>query len=370
MGEKMSQITLCGDCYSDATIVSNQFIDEYMRDANDAQIKIYLHLLRCMNGNMPVSVSSIADCFNYTEKDVVRALKYWEKQNLIALTFNGSKMLTGIKLLPFSKREEAPAQTAPLPVLKTPAPAMRESAASSKVFKLPEKPAYSLDRLAAFKSQPDISQLLFIAEQYLNKTLSSTDISSILYMYDSLDFSADLIEYLIEYCVNNKKKSIRFIETVAVSWACAGVHTVEEAKTRTTSFPKEIYEVFKAFGISGRNPVEPEIAYVRKWTDSFGYGADILSEACSRTIMAIHSPSFEYADTILTHWSESGVRHSADIERLDEQFHSTKATVKSIASAKGNVSGNTKDAVVQNKFNNFSQRTYNYSELEREILSN
>ncbi len=365
----MSQITLCGDCYSDATIVSNQFIDEYMRDANDAQIKIYLYLLRRMNGNVPVSVSLIADCFNYTEKDVVRALKYWEKQNLIALTFNGSKQLIGIELLPFSKQEEAPVQATP-PVLETPVAAIQESIVSPKVFKLPDKPSYSLDRLAAFKSQPDISQLLFIAEQYLNKTLSSTDISSILYMYDSLGFSADLIEYLIEYCVNNKKKSFRFIETVAVSWVCAGIHTVEEAKMHTTSFPKEVYEVFKAFGIGGRNPVEPEIAYVRKWMDSFGFGIDLISEACSRTIMAIHSPSFEYADTILTHWSESGVRHFSDIERQDEQFRNKKATVKSISSVKGIVPSNTKDPIAQNKFNNFSQRTYNYSELEREILSN
>ncbi|MFT3985052.1 MAG: DnaD domain protein [Lachnospiraceae bacterium] len=366
----MNQITLCGNCYSDATIVSNQFIDDYMRDANDAQIKIYLHLLRCMNGNMPVSVSSIADCFNYTEKDVVRALKYWEKQHLLSLTFNGSKQLTAIKLLPMSKQEEDKTQTAVQLALEAPAPAIQEREVSSKVFKLPGKPAYSLDRLSAFQSQPDISQLLFIAEQYLNKTLSSTEISSILYMYDSLGFSADLIEYLIEYCVNNKKKSIRFIETVAVSWACAGVHTVEEAKIRTSSFPKEVYEVFKAFGINGRNPVEPEIAYVRKWTDSFGFSADIISEACSRTIMAIHSPSFEYTDTILTNWSESGVRLLSDIEQQDEQFRSTKATVKNIASAKGTVSVNAKEHVTPNKFNNFSQRTYNYSELEREILSN
>ncbi len=365
----MGQITLCGDCYSDATIVSNQFIDEYMRDANDAQIKIYLHLLRCMNGNLPVSVSSIADCFNYTEKDVVRALKYWEKQNLIALAFNGSKQLIGIELLPFSKPEEVPLQVAP-PILEAPVAATQESIVTSKVFKLPDKPSYSLDRLAAFKNQPDISQLLFIAEQYLNKTLSSTDISSILYMYDSLGFSADLIEYLIEYCVNNKKKSFRFIETVAVSWIRTGIHTVDEAKMHTASFPKEVYETLKAFGISGRNPIEPEIAYVRKWTDALGFGADIISEACGRTIMAIHSPSFEYADTILTHWAESGVRHFSDIERQDEQFRSKKATVKSISSAKGNTPSNTKDSVAQNKFNNFSQRTYNYSELEREILSN
>lgn len=64
---------------ADVTVVSNIFIDEYMKDANDAQLKIYLYLLRMMSAGLSTSVSNIADQFNHTEKDVVRALKYWEK---------------------------------------------------------------------------------------------------------------------------------------------------------------------------------------------------------------------------------------------------------------------------------------------------
>lgn len=52
-----------------------------MKDANDAQIKVYLYLLRMMTAGLTTSVSDIADKFNHTEKDVLRALKYWEKQD-------------------------------------------------------------------------------------------------------------------------------------------------------------------------------------------------------------------------------------------------------------------------------------------------
>ena len=48
----------------DSTVVSNCFIDEYMKDANDAQLKVYLYLLRMLNANQAISVSSIADKFN------------------------------------------------------------------------------------------------------------------------------------------------------------------------------------------------------------------------------------------------------------------------------------------------------------------
>ncbi len=41
--------------------------------------------------------------------------------------------------------------------------------------------------------------------------------------------SADLIEYLVEYCVSRGRKSMRYIETVALAWAKDGITTVEMA---------------------------------------------------------------------------------------------------------------------------------------------
>jgi DnaD/phage-associated family protein len=189
--------------------------------------------------------------------------------------------------------------------------------------------------------------------------LRPDEITSILFMYDSYGFSADLIEYLIEYCANNKKKNIKYIEAVADSWAATGITTVEEAKLRTGSVPSEVYEVFKAFGISGRNPIEPEISYVYKWNRVYGFSIDIICEACTRTIMKIHSASFEYADTILTNWKDAGVSSFDDIEKAD-RAHTAKG-----ASSRGT----RQQAKKQGAFNNFSQRKYDYAELEKDALS-
>ena len=94
----MGRVTISHNLGEDSTNVSNIFIDEYMQDANDAQIKIYLFLLRMMSANLPTSVSALADKFNHTEKDVIRALKYWEKKELISLEYDVSGNLTGIHM--------------------------------------------------------------------------------------------------------------------------------------------------------------------------------------------------------------------------------------------------------------------------------
>ena len=61
---------------TDSTLVSNLFIDEYMRSANDAQIKIYLYLVRMMRARRATSIADMADKFNHTEKEVCRSLEY------------------------------------------------------------------------------------------------------------------------------------------------------------------------------------------------------------------------------------------------------------------------------------------------------
>ena len=66
--QPMSRLTIYRDNRQDSTVISNLFIDEYMKDPNDAQIKVYIYLLRMMDARQATSVSDIADKFNHTEK--------------------------------------------------------------------------------------------------------------------------------------------------------------------------------------------------------------------------------------------------------------------------------------------------------------
>ena len=97
----MGTIKLEGSSQTMATIVSNYFLDEYMPNANGEFVKIYLYLLRALSSpDMDISICHIADIFNHTEKDVVRALRYWEQIGLLDLKFDSNKMLTNIKMKP------------------------------------------------------------------------------------------------------------------------------------------------------------------------------------------------------------------------------------------------------------------------------
>lgn len=365
----MGSFTIYKEDGNDSTVISNRFIDAYMKDANDAQIKVYLYLLRMMGAGLSTSVSDIADHFNHTEKDVLRALKYWESRGLLALDFNAARTLTGIRILELA-REAAPAANvnsnpvtlAPVVSLKTlaasragtaPVCAPKESGAAASF----EKPAYTADDIRCFEQRENTAQLLFIAEQYLGRTLKAADIRSLFFFSDKLHFTDDLIDYLLQYCVDRGKRDFRFIETVAVAWAQAGITTPEEAMQHVNSYNKDIYLIMKALGKSSA-PTQPEVEYIARWEKDYGFTPDIILEACRRTVLATDKHRFEYAESILSSWKKAGVRRREDIEKADEGYKASRRE-------NGSRKTGSKDW-----FNQFDQRDYDFEALEKELLSN
>ena len=103
----MGTVVLSGSEALTVTMVHNRFIDEYMPQANGEFVKIYLYLLRVLSSrDRELSVSTIADKFNHTENDVVRALKYWEQQGLLALSFDAGHNLREIRIQAWDSSKE------------------------------------------------------------------------------------------------------------------------------------------------------------------------------------------------------------------------------------------------------------------------
>ena len=107
----MKALTLSSGKVNNDTLVSNIFLDRYMGDSNGEFVKVYLYLLRCL-GYREISLSDIADKLNLTEKDVIRALKYWDKQKVLAVNFASANEPESITILPLGEDTIADVQAA------------------------------------------------------------------------------------------------------------------------------------------------------------------------------------------------------------------------------------------------------------------
>ena len=359
----MKELKLTKYVQTNATVLDNEFIDHYMVRANGEYVKVYLLLLRHMNQSSGyLSVSELADLLECTEKDILRALRYWKSEGLL-------------DYLDDTPDDPSPKSTAPSPAASSglhdvqsgymtssiPADSVSDSAALASTT--------NIQQYRSRKERAEFKELLFVAEQYLGKTLSATDIDQITYFYDTLNMSAELIEYLIEYCVENGHKSMHYINKVALSWHEENITTVNLAKTSSFLYNKNCYCVLNAYGIKGRGPAASEIAYIRKWAEEYGFALGVILEACDRTMNSIHQPSLDYTDSILKRWKDKNVRQLKDIDAVDADYRKEKERAKELAKERKRQQQTQKPVNSQNnKFNNFDGRSYDMNDLERRLV--
>ena len=387
----MNTIHLRALSSSQVTILSNIFIDQYMPGAGGEFVKVYIYLLRLLaDPSASVCLPLLADRLNCTEGDISRALKYWSNEGLLILETDPAGELTGITLTEpspdtqmeltatVSVPQSALAATAPISqtvsaaTVSVPQSALAATAPISQTVSAatvstpqpdtaPSRSASALTpaRIKELKENEDVAQLIYICEQYLGKTFTPTDTRKILFFYDELKMSVDLIDFLIQYCVGRGHKSMRYIETVAMAWSKEGITTVEMAKDSTSRYGRDYFTILKAMGITNRNPVDSEIVMMDTWLKDYGFSMDMIQEACSRTIMQTGQPSFQYAHKILTGWFKKGALTPEAVHALDVQHQKR---------SQDNSRGRSQTPKSPNRFNNFQQRNYDFKELEKQLL--
>ena len=211
------------------------------------------------------------------------------------------------------------------------------------------RPVYSQEQVNRLSEDEDFAQLLYIAQKYMNKAFTPRECEVFAYLYDGLHMSQELLEYLVEHCVQGGHTSIRYIETVGLNWHEKGLRTVEEAKAYASGFTKDSFAVMRAFGLSDRRPGDSEKQMISRWFSTYGFTRELVIEACNRTLEATHSPSFRYADKILSEWKKAGVRNLTDVSALDQKRQNRRTAQPVKAKA--------------NQFHNFEQRDTDYDSM-------
>lgn len=410
----MTAINISSDIATSFTTVSDIFIDQYMPKANGEFVKVYLYLLRATGSGAGIAtISEIADHFSNTETDIIRALNYWASEGILQLQSGADGQIMGINLCSLSVSgmqaaqsniQSAVADNAAQNNLQnsvvnnaaqnglqndvvnnvaqnisTADIRMQDSVVEKLKSQTTDKASssqkeYTLDEIKEFRKNPDISELFFIIETYLKHTLSSTDTNMVLYWLDELHFSTDLVEYLVEYCITKGHSSLRYMNKVALSWADAGIKTVDQAKDDAAAHSQIYYSVMKALGITGRNLVDSEVSLINKWVGEYGFDIELVKAACSKTISAIQKPSFEYTDSILANWRKKDVHTLKDVEVLDANFAkankaSATGSSQDTNAANGSSKPKSNNSSSKNKFNNFNQRNNDYDKLEKLFLN-
>lgn len=365
----MKTITISTENSETYSSISNFFIDYYMTDANGEFVKVYLYLIRLLNSQKQISVAGIADHFNLTEKDICRAIKYWVTKDALRLTFDGKGQPTGIVILPLKAPDmDLSAEADAFSLLRSDMPVVTntEEKTSAKIVPInsapvelsaPPKPEFTKKDMENLLRDQDWEDILYQVETLFEKPLSPSDTQSLLYIYDTLGFSVDLFEYLIEYCTTMKKKNCRYLEATAIGWYQDGIKTKAQAREQYALMSNVSRLFYKTLGIKRGVPTTIEQEFFKTWTRDYGFDEAIIEEACKRAVLHTQNPTIKYVNGILSAWHNAGITDFNGIKQADQAHEEAAKEAKTSAGTKK--SGNA--------FTNFSQSnmTSELDEMEK-----
>ncbi|MCR4584281.1 MAG: DnaD domain protein [Lachnospiraceae bacterium] len=361
----MQNLAIVLDAGCSFTLLSNCFIDNYIKDANDVQLKVYICLLRGAASARGISMNDLVEFLNYSEKDVIRALRYWEKKGLLVLSSDSGRKVSGDDTLISDETISGIQLITPQPPSVPQQPAVHEDrpAALSLVRNSPAHApgSHSLADMKEFRNDPANRCLITAATAYLGRPLSEPEFSSLLYYSKDLGFSPELTDYLLQYCIGEGKKSFHYIDKVALSWAEENVRTPDEARALICSHEDEeaISRILKVLGRVGKLAPE-EGRLVRRWLHKYAFPIEVIEEALTRSVIATDHNRIPYAEKILKSWHDLGVRSLEDAKEADAAFRAEKEASRPVASSRKRSGG----------FADIEQHDYDFSELEKKLIDN
>ena len=265
-------------------------VDEHIKLAGSAQIKVLLFLLRY--AGQDISAEQIAKSLSMSTIDVKDAMQYWIETNLIDNISNTISLVKNNST--FNKSAEQK-------------PHKIESLRPLNKRQRPD-PSFVAKRIT---DSNDIKFLMQEAQIILSRPISNADSAALLMFHDNDGLPIDVILMLLQYAMSIGKAHMSYIDKIARSWGQEEINTVEKAenKIRLLESKRQAWSVVeKTFGIERRSPTAKESEAADKWINSWKISTDLLKEAYDRCVDNKGKYILNYIDSIIKRWHDDGIK--------------------------------------------------------------
>ena len=231
---------------SGKTLIDNIFIQNYLPDAPDQAVKVYLYgLYLCQNSEFSLDLNSFSEVLKIEQKEVIDCFKFWDEYGIVSII---SENPFTVHFYPLS-----------------------DTTAKYRRFN-PEK-----------YSEFSKSAQLIISE----RMISVTEFNEYFTLMENTALKPDALLSIIEYCAGLKGKNIgyKYIVTVAKEFISRGITTVELINKEIDGYfvsSGELSDVFKALK-STKSPEIEDMQLYKVWTEKLGFEHSFIIEVIKLT---------------------------------------------------------------------------------------
>ncbi len=255
-------------------------VEDDLKNINSDYLKVILMIFK--NPDKSYSINLLSNLLNLSEAMIKSALHYWIDKGV---------------LLSDVKKE-------------------RQIHVISKTHAIPAKQT----------NDSELKYLLLSMETVLKRTVTSTDIKTITYIYEYYRLPADVILMAIQYAVEKGKNSMKYIERLCVAWYDKGItnHTLAEEYLKLCSLHQnQTNQIKRIFGISGRALTSTEKASIKTWLLEYQFPMEMIQLAYEKTVQNTGKLAFAYINKILLNWNEKGYKTLEDVQNGEQNYKKT-----------------------------------------------
>ena len=369
----MTQIKIDGKIALQDIIVPGDFIKNDMPSSGGEHVKTYLMLLYLVQTRTPFDISVLADMLETTEKDVTRSLKHWSDKGLIKLTKEGRE-ITGIAFV--SKDAYMGADTAwevhaakEVPGVSKISSSQDDDDSSGDDDDLSAETPEKIEKLVVtnemreeIDEDENFKLLATIVGKYFNHIINSIEYDLLIQFYYRMDKNLDICEQIIAHCADKNKTSMRTVDKLSIECienGCKDAASVSYYLNRK-SIAAEIIELS---GIDKKKLPKDKMEMVDKWFLTYHFSIDMIREAFGKGAVKGGEDPFPYVNGILTKWYDEGVTTLKQVRIKDEKHRDEQNRNRQSRRGAPGQPGKT-------AFNNFEQRSDDYSEEELLFIQN
>lgn len=291
------EYTLRPELLGDIFAVPAAVVDEHIRLAGSAQLKVLLWALRAGKGCF--DADQCAAAIGLSAPDCADAMQYWFQTGVL-LPAEGAGRGTGSAEPAVPAAPTAPRTSSPSP------------ASASTPRPRPVKPQMK-EVIARQKSSPDFAYLLDTASARLGKAITNGDMETLLYLYDTAGLPAEVILMVIEYAVAGGKYHMRYIEKVALDWADRGIDTIDKAEQYLCRLDRrrQAWETFSVLCGIKQSPTLAQADAAETWICDWGLPEALLRLAYEYCMEKTGKFNCSYMNKVLERWHLEGITDEA-----------------------------------------------------------
>jgi DnaD/phage-associated family protein len=280
-------------------VVDNIFINNFLPDAPDLCVKVYLMgLSKCANSIAPDNnITNFANVLNVSEEDVMQAFRYWQEQGVVQIV-----------------------NTSPVEVRFMP---LNASLGTIKKYKIGKYTDFNIQ----------------IQEILSKRMLTPGEFSAYYNVIEEYHIEPEALVMIIKYCADLKGENVTYpyIITVAKNWQKEGVHTCEDVENKITELgvlDDKVSLILGALGTKRKVQLE-DVQMLNHWLGELDFDLNTIVAVAKRLQLKKFKADMNYLNNLLNKYYEMRLYTIIEIENYENQKDAMTSLARQIVKGLG-----------------------------------